>query len=648
MNDRTAAPHVVRWNSLVAILSAAALLLVGMPTWATEDLEAQGGSFVSDDFSGGLDPSLWSVVDAVGDGSVGVVGVGSSGARLELGVPAGVSHDPWNTNRSLRVMQSVVDEDVEVEARFDSVPSARYQMQGLLFEQDAGNWLRFEFHHTGSGLRVFAASTVAGKSTGQVNRSISTSAPSLWLRVARQGSTWTMRWSDDGESFSTAGSFTRSLSVSSVGPFAGNHQTPESASPAFTARVNHVVDTAAPVGPDPDPEPDPVMYGLSTSVVGQGSVSSSPAGSEFEAGTQVELSAVPADGWLFAGWSGDVSGSDSPVTVVMDDDRSVTATFTEQEVAEGPEIALWYGDTQRTGHLGTPTPWTNVLGRITGPEGVASASFRVNDGPERALSLGPNNRRLQATGDFNVEIRTTDLQAGSNIVTIKATGNNGGTSTREVEVERVTGITAPFPVSVSWGSGSSLLETAQVADGNWRLEGDGVRTTDLGYDRLLVLGETSWQNYQVTSEVTVHGLGTEWGTPESGYPLVGYILRWPGHTNLSGEQPSGGFFPVGAFAWHLFRSTSGRFEIVAQDWRPRDSRNEDMAIGQTYVFKAQVQDVADGHTTYRFRYWKKGDPEPTTWQNTLTYDHGAPQGSVGLVAHHVDATFGDVEITPIP
>ena len=627
--------RLVQHRTAVTLLALAGLLLTTFPAAGT----AAEGAFVSDDFSGGLDSSVWSVVDPVGDGSVGVSGVGSSDARLELGVPAGVSHDLWHaSNRSLRVMQSVADEDVEFEIRFDSVPDARFQMQGLLFEQDADNWVRFEFHHNGSSLRVFAASTTSGKSTSRVNSAISTSSASVWLRVSRVGDDWVMSWSDDGESFPTAGSFSQSVSVSSVGPYVANHNSPTSASPAFTARINYVIDAA-----EPHPEPEPVVFGLSTSVVGEGSVGRSPDAAEYEAGTSVELLAEAADGWVFAGWSGDVSGEDNPVTVVMDDHRSVTATFIEG-ANEVPTIELWYGEELRIGHVGGGSPWVNILGRVHSQDGIASLSYRVNSESWLTLSVGPDERRLQDAGDFNVEIARESLELGDNRVEIRAVDTYGNVTVREVAVHMTSGVVTSFPHEVAWSSFSRLDEAVEVADGHWHLTGNGVRTTEVGYDRMLIVGDRSWTHYQVHTTVTVHELGPDAGTPASGAPLVGFALRWPGHTNLSGEQPSQGFFPVGAFAWHRFFDDGGKYELIGDGWQPSSSRSKNMAVGQTYHLRASVEPFEDG-TRYRFKHWPVGQSEPTSWFNTITYTGGAQQGSVGLLAHHVDATFGDITVT---
>ena len=45
--------------------------------------------------------------------------------------------------------------------------------------------------------------------------------------------------------------------------------------------------------------------------------------------TPVELTADADDGWTFAGWSVDLVSSNNPDTIVMNENKTVTATFTE-------------------------------------------------------------------------------------------------------------------------------------------------------------------------------------------------------------------------------------------------------------------------------------------------------------------------------
>lgn len=66
---------------------------------------------------------------------------------------------------------------------------------------------------------------------------------------------------------------------------------------------------------------------LSTAGTGSGAVSSSPAGNTYPNGTIVSLSAAPATGSTFAGWSGGGCSGTGTCLVTMTGDTSVTATF---------------------------------------------------------------------------------------------------------------------------------------------------------------------------------------------------------------------------------------------------------------------------------------------------------------------------------
>lgn len=66
-------------------------------------------------------------------------------------------------------------------------------------------------------------------------------------------------------------------------------------------------------------------YKLSVNTIGNGSVS--PGSGVYAEATTVTLTATPDAGYLFSGWSGDASGSSLTTSVVMNTDKSVTATF---------------------------------------------------------------------------------------------------------------------------------------------------------------------------------------------------------------------------------------------------------------------------------------------------------------------------------
>ena len=73
------------------------------------------------------------------------------------------------------------------------------------------------------------------------------------------------------------------------------------------------------------------QYTLTVNVVGSGSVGKSPSQATYTWGTNVSLTAVAGVGWSFGGWSGDVSGLVSPVTVNMTGNKVVNATFTQDQ-----------------------------------------------------------------------------------------------------------------------------------------------------------------------------------------------------------------------------------------------------------------------------------------------------------------------------
>jgi hypothetical protein len=200
----------------------------------------------SDGFNAGsLNTSLWSFVSPAGNGSYSVTGTG-----LILDAPAGSNHDPaLGGNNAVRVVQAAGSSDFTVEVKFDSIPALRYQFEGVVVEQDAANFLRFNFGSTGSSVAVVGSRIVSGTEIDSLNSAISLpiSAHSLWMRIQKTGSTWTEYWSSDGSNYITVGSFNQPLTVTRIGPFVGNYSSPASTAPGFTAYVDYFSNTANPL-----------------------------------------------------------------------------------------------------------------------------------------------------------------------------------------------------------------------------------------------------------------------------------------------------------------------------------------------------------------------------------------------------------------
>jgi len=74
----------------------------------------------------------------------------------------------------------------------------------------------------------------------------------------------------------------------------------------------------------------PDEYTLEVTTEGSGAVSRDLPG-PYNYGDVVTLTAIPDTGWVFAGWSGDVTGTDNPLTLTISGDMNVTATFIPPE-----------------------------------------------------------------------------------------------------------------------------------------------------------------------------------------------------------------------------------------------------------------------------------------------------------------------------
>lgn len=169
---------------------------------------------------------------------------------------------------------------------------------------------------------------------------------------------------------------------------------------------------------------EPNQYLLSTNIIGQGTVS--PASGSFDDGTNVNLTASPATGYSFGGWSGDASGSAETTSITMDSDKSVTATFISDNQDD-----IVHNFTES----GTSSSFFNILGNLSTSKGTvtyngltltqclkieSSTSISFTSAQEGTLTLVFNN-------DFNggFKIDGTNYSASSGILTLDlSTGNH--------------------------------------------------------------------------------------------------------------------------------------------------------------------------------------------------------------------------------
>jgi hypothetical protein len=212
----------------------------------------------SDDFhTGVLDTTIWKFINPLGDGALGFTGVGTRDAWVRLTAPGTVPHQPWTDgNRAPRIMQPANNTNFEIESRFESPLTERYQIQGMLVQQDSSNVLRFDFNSDGGTTRLFCAGLHNGVATIRANIAVAPNGSTpLLMRVKRRADQWTFSYSLNEKTWVNAATFVDHMVVSSVGLFGGNTGSPV---PAHVASADYFFNTASPIFPE-----DPTAIGPS-------------------------------------------------------------------------------------------------------------------------------------------------------------------------------------------------------------------------------------------------------------------------------------------------------------------------------------------------------------------------------------------------
>ncbi len=310
-----------------------------------------------------------------------------------------------------------------------------------------------------------------------------------------------------------------------------------------------------------------------------------------------------------------------------------------------PVVEVWYGDTQNFGQLGVPQRWANILGHVWDTDAIASLSYTLNGGPSYALNMGPDGQRLVSYGDYNVEIDYEELIVGANALVITAIDTLGEQTEKMVTINYTAGITWEMPYVADWSAATEIADVANVGDGRWILTPDGLRTdpAGTGYDRFVVMGDRTWMtDYEVTVPMTIHAgnLGGNTG--------FGIAIGWRGHVGGGIDGPvlvqprlENRYQAIG---WLRNFPDDPVFELKDDEV----SRGEvflSVSADVKYILKMRSETIGEGLSRVGVKFWQEGTTEPTEW---LLADDFAPyDGSVVLIGHMSDVTFGNVDIAPL-
>jgi hypothetical protein len=212
----------------------------------------------------------------------------------------------------------------------------------------------------------------------------------------------------------------------------------------------------------------------------------------------------------------------------------------------------------------------------------------------------------------------------------------------------------PKTYTAAWTSTASIAQKAQILEGQWRYEGNGVRTVTTGFDRALLIGDMGWTDYDVMAPITIGSFNP---TTTQG-AAVGLAVGWQGH-NAWGQPRNG--HPGGGLCLYARGGSEGMPYKLQIGYSPGPvddttvaSKDFSMAPGVQYKMRFRQQDgFAAGSTRYSCKVWRADVAEPSAWDLQADIPDwpgtsGQRSGSAVLLAHEVDATFGDTTVTPLP
>ena len=323
-----------------------------------------------------------------------------------------------------------------------------------------------------------------------------------------------------------------------------------------------------------------------------------------------------------------------------------------QDSPDAPAINIWYGSSQQFGPKGDPQKWINILGNVSSAVPLSSLTYTVNAGPPQTLATGPDNMRLALNGDFNIELDYTDLLPGNNQVVITALDTALASSQAVVTVNYAAAAPwAPGTYTTNWGTAAKLTDVAQPIDGQWVIDNGSARPTVIEFDRLLGIGDLSWRDYTVTVPITILSIDPAGFPGPSNGPGIGVMVRWQGHYWTDGDtQPRTGWRRLGALGWYRWKNNptpAEGLQLLGHRGQLLGESTRTLSLNTPYIFKIGITSNPNPGkpATYRFKVWEAAQAEPATWDFELQGNNGEPRsGSIVLLAHHVDARFGNVTV----
>ncbi|MFA5865543.1 MAG: chitobiase/beta-hexosaminidase C-terminal domain-containing protein [Phycisphaerae bacterium] len=82
--------------------------------------------------------------------------------------------------------------------------------------------------------------------------------------------------------------------------------------------------------------PSTSQFSLTANTSGYGTVTLNPPGGWYDNATGVQVQALADDGWQFDHWEGDLTGSTNPASITVNDNKTISAVFIQNQIAAAP------------------------------------------------------------------------------------------------------------------------------------------------------------------------------------------------------------------------------------------------------------------------------------------------------------------------
>lgn len=218
-----------------------------------------------------------------------------------------------------------------------------------------------------------------------------------------------------------------------------------------------------------------------------GTVVKNPDQATYNAGTSVILTATPKTGFTFTSWSGDVIGTTSPITVVMNANKNITANYTA--VAAAGPVAI---------NLGTAGDFATLTKSGISTTGITSVTGDIGVSPSAATSITGFGLIMDTNGASSHTPIVTGKVYASDYAAPTPAKMTTAVSDMETAFTTANGLTTPAPI-VGIYSGDISGRTLPAGLYKWST---GVLITNAGVT--LNGGPNDVWVFQISQDLTVN------------------------------------------------------------------------------------------------------------------------------------------------